>query len=271
MKLFATYLFVLMPWLVFGQLFPKVPDFKGNTKKIIERRYGKEVYSSKNDSGVFKPGAYSEWEYTYLFNEKSQLLKRTNTFQGKVMADFQYEHETIGNRMIMREITKDDLHGQQGDYIEYENFADQEGRIEKVNCWSFDAQTNLRKLFLVETNAKYNNNKLVSFIRENINENGEPDKGERIELIYDNAGRLIRIERSDNATNLKTILYYNYDKKGSVEWFAIDYMVGLRNNQNTRKQNIYFKYDNHGNWTKRYYLINKKKKGLESKRKIEYW
>jgi hypothetical protein len=269
MKIFAAYILMLLPWVAFGQLFPKVPDFKGNIKKVIEKRYGKEVNSLKRDSGIFKPGTYSGWEYTYLFDENSKLVKRTNRFQEKVMAEYQYKRETIGNRTIEKEIIKDNIQRQEGDYIEYENFTDLKGRVEKVNFWSFNAQENSRKLFLVEKNAQYDNDRLIEFTRYYIEINGDTASGEKINLFYDPSDRLIRIERKDNELNLKTILYYEYNDRGDANHFSIDYLVGLRNYENNQKQDIYFKCDRNGNWVKRYWIANKKKR-LEAKRKISY-
>ncbi|MDP3435187.1 MAG: hypothetical protein Q8T04_19785, partial [Bacteroidota bacterium] len=105
MKKIAAYLFLLLPYFVSGQLFPKLADFNGNIEKVIEKRYGKEVPSFKGDSGVFKPGKYSGWKYIYLFDENSKLAKRTSTFREKIQAENLYETNTISNKRIVREIT----------------------------------------------------------------------------------------------------------------------------------------------------------------------
>jgi hypothetical protein len=270
MKKIAACILIFMPCWVFGQLFPKVPDFKGNIERVTEKRYGRIESSSKGDSGVFKPGKYSGWDYVYQFDENSNLVKGTNLYQGKVIADYAYQRDTIGNRRIERETILQNSENEIGDYVEYENFINQEGKIEKVNVWSFEARKNTKELFLVEMNAVYEKDKLNSFIRHNVNENGEMDTGEKCSLFYDNFGRLMRIERKDIELNLKTIIYYFYNKNGFVYRYSIDYLVGLRNDQNTQKQDIYYKYDRHGNWVKRYYWISEKKKELKSKRNIKY-
>lgn len=266
---FAAYILILVPGLAFGQLFPKVIDFKGNIERVTEKRYGMEVHSAKGDSGVFKPGKYSGWKYTYLFDKNSTLAERSNEFQGKGNAVYLYWRDTIGNRIIIREIVRDSIQGNRGDYIEYENITDPVGRVEKANFWSYNIQKNLRELFLVDMNAEYDNDKLIVFTRYNVKENGEFDSGEKCNLFYDNSGRLIRIERYDLALNMKTIIYYSYNSKGFIDLYSIDFLVGLRNNQNTQKLDIYFKYDRHGNWVKRYYVIDGKRK-LEAKREIKY-
>lgn len=270
MKQFAIYFLLLLPGMAFGQLFPKVPEFKGDIEKVIEKKYGKIESTSKGDSGVFKPGKYAGWDYIYLFDANSKLVKRTNLSQGRIISDYMYQRDTINNRRIEREIILQNPEKEVGDYIEYENFINQKGKVEKVNVWSFEARKNTKQLFLVEMNAEYDKDKLISFTRHNVLENGDLDTGEKCSLFYDNFGRLMRIERKDIMLNLKTIIYYFYNNKGFVNRYSIDYLVGLRNDQNTQKQDVFYKYDRQGNWVKRYYWISEKKKELESKRNIKY-
>lgn len=269
MKKIAAYLFLLLPYFVSGQLFPKLADFNGNIEKVIESRYGKEVTLTKGDSGVFKPGKYSGWKYIYLFDENSKLAKRTSTFRKKIRAEYFYESNTIGNKKIVREITGENQSGQAVEYIEYENFTDSAGRIQRVEFWSYNQQKNVRELFLVEKEVEYTNDQLTSFTRYNIKENGDPGDGEKCDLFYDQTGKLIRIERKDIVTNFNTILYYQYNNRGFVSRFSIDYMVGLRNDQNKQRQENFFNYDRRGNWTKKYWIVDDKKL-LEARRKIRY-
>ena len=268
MKKFVVYVLLLMPVIGWGQLFPKLPDFKGNIRNITERRYGKEMQAFKKDSGVFRAKTFSGWEYTYQF-ENAKLIKRTNKMNGAVNADYLYQHEELGNRRIEREVIDDNVNGKKGDYIEYENFINAQGQVEKVNFWSFNAKDNSRELYLVEMNTQYDKGKLVAYTRQTIKGNGEMDSGEKCTLFYDSYGRLLRMERKDIATDLKTVLYYYYNKRGFVNRFCIDYMVGLRNNQNTKRQDIHYKYDLRGNWTRRYWMADNKKR-LEDRRKIKY-
>ena len=268
MNKFVVYILLLLPGYVFGQLFPRVPGFTGNIKKVTERRYGKEMNALKRDSGVFKPKTFSGWETIYQF-EDSKLVNRTSQLNGEVNAYYLYQREQVGNKRIEREIIQNNAKGQKGDYIEYENFINAEGKVEKVNFWSFDARNNARELFLVEMNAVYDKGQLMAYTRHSIKENGEMDSGEKCILFYDASDRLIRMERQDIATNFKTILYYYYNRRGFVNRFFIDYLVGLRNDQNTQKQDIYYKYDRRGNWIRRYWISDKKRR-LEDKRKIKY-
>lgn len=268
MKNFLT-LLLLVPLFAFGQLFPKVDEFKGNIRKVTERRYGKELNVYKKDSGVFRPKAFSGWEYTYEFDTRGNLLARTNKVNGVVDAAYRYEREESGNRRVEREIITDDRKNRKGDYTEYENFLNAKGQVEKVNYWSYSAPENKRELFLVEMNAQYDQDRLISYTRHTVTENGELDSGEKCSLFYNTAGKLIRMERQDVISGFKTILYYNYNRRGAVYHFSIDYLVGLRNDQNTQKQDVYYKYDRRGNWTHRYWVAEKKRR-LEDRRKIKY-
>ncbi|HET6557821.1 MAG TPA: hypothetical protein VFG54_10940 [Prolixibacteraceae bacterium] len=269
MKKTLLYLLMLLPAFAFGQLFPKVGDFRGRVSKITERRYGKELNTYKKDSGVFRPKEFSGWEYIYEFDENSRLVKRTNLINEVVDAAYTYEREESGDRQIEREIIHDNNNQRKGDYLEYENFLNAEGKVEKVNYWSYKARDNKRELFLVEKDARYEQGRLVSYTRHAVKEDGEMDTGELCSLVYDSFGRLILMERKDIITGFKTILYYHYNRRGMVSQFTIDYMVGLRNDQNTQKQDIYYKYDRRGNWTRRYWVSDKKRR-LEDKRKIKY-
>ena len=270
MKKFVTYILLLLPSLVFGQLFPKVPDFRGNIERVTEKRFGKEVDVSKRDSGVFRPGKFSGWKYTYLFDEHSELAERTNSFQGKVNAAYLYRREKKGTKFIERELVKDTIQGIGGDYIEYENITDSIGRVKNVNFWSFNSERNFRELFLVEMYPEYENGNLTSFTRYNIKENGDILSREKCNLFYDASGRLIRTERKYIELNLKTVIYYSYNSRGLIDHCTISYLVGLRNDQNKQNQDIFYKYDSRGNWVKRFYLIDGKRK-LEARRSIKYY
>jgi len=188
---------------------------------------------------------------------------------GTEIGTYRYEREEDANRRIEREIIEDDYKNRKGDYIEYENILNADGLVEKVNFWSYDARENLKELFLVEMNAEYEQGKLVSYTRHAVMEDEELESGERCSLFYDESGKLARMERQDIVSGYKTILYYNYNKRGLVNHFTIDYLIGLRKNQNKTKQDILYKYDRRGNWTKRYWMADQKMR-LGDKRKIKY-
>lgn len=269
MKLLFISILFLLPGFASAQLFPKTIDFHGNVSKVTEKRYGKELTPSKKDSGEFKPGKYSGWKYTYLFDENSKIVKQTNTFQDKIYSVYSYQRRKIGDRMIESEIVEKDKNTEEGNAIEYENFFDPQGRITKVNFWLVDTRKNIRELFLTEMNAEYKHGKLVSFTRHNVDETGNLDTGEKCELYYDSADRLIRIERKDIESDLKTVLDYSYNPKGFLDHYSVDFLVGIPVYGINPKQDIYYKCDRHGNWVKKYWLADKKKL-IEAKRTIKY-
>ena len=269
MKLAVISIFFLMPFITFGQLFPKLPEFRGNIEKVTEKRYGKELNQTKKDSAVFKPGKYSGWKYTYFFDENSKLKNRTNSFQNKVLTEYSYQRNKMDDRIIEREIIEKDNRGHAGDYVEYENFTDSEGQVTKVNFWAVDHQKNTRELFMVEMNAEYKLGKLISFTRHNVSETGNMDTGEKCELFYDSDGRIVRIERKDIESDLKTELSYSLNTNGFLDHYSIDFLVGLPVYGKNPKQDIYYKCDSHGNWVKKYWLADKKKL-IEAKRIIKY-
>jgi hypothetical protein len=269
MKLFAAYLFFLIPCFTLAQLFPKMADFKGHIEKITEKRYGKELNKAGKDSGVFKPKVFSGWKYIYQFDENSKLASRTDQYQGKIISEYRFERHTNGNQFTERQIIEKNPEGESGGYLEYENFLDSLGRIVKVNYWAYEPGKKLRELFLVEMNPEYKNNRLMAFTRYNIQANGEMDSGEKCSLFYDNEGRLIRLERKDIVSDFKTVIDYNYNEHGLIMRYAIDYLLGFREYEKNPKQDIFFKFDNNGNWTRKY-LVTDDKKRLESKRLISY-
>ena len=269
MKKFVAYLFILLPCLALGQLFPKVPDFKGNIKKVVEKRYGKELATFRKDSGVFKPGAFSGWKYIYLFDENLELAKRINTFQGKVRTEYTYQTETAGSRKIVREKTTDFDSGRKEYVIEYENFLDPEGRVVKVNFWSQLTPQGAKELFLFEVDALYDKAKLIEFTRHNIKTDGDTASGEKCNLFYDSDGRIARIERKDISSGFKTTIHYIYNNRGFVDRYSIDLLAEVQEYGREQIQEIWFKYDRRGNWTRMYWKSGKKNR-LEAKRTIRY-
>lgn len=252
-----------------GQLFPKVADFKGNIEKVVEIRYGREVSNPRLFSGIYHPKTYSGWKYTYLFDQNSKLQQKTNTFQGNVTADFTYQSKTNGNRVTVRETIADNFNGHEGDYTEVENLLDQQGRIEKVNFLAFNAKESKLGVYQTEQDAEYKDGKLIAFTRNQINANGEADSGETCNLYYNSSGKLIRSERKDQISGFKTVIEYFYNNKGLLSHYSVDFLMELQEIGKNQIQDIYFKYDKHGNWIRKYWKSDNKKR-LETKRKISY-
>ena len=270
MKIITLYFLIFIPCITFGQLFPVVPEFRGNIKKVIEKRYGQEFNPWRKDSASYKPGVYSGWKYTYLFDKNSALIRRINTFQGKVRTEYTYQTETVGNRKIVREKTTDFDSDRKEYVIEYENFLDQEGYVRKVNFWSGNTPESAKELFLFEVNALYDRAKLIEFTRHNIKIDGDTASGEKCNLFYDSDGRLAQIDRKDISSGFKTAIQYNYNQRGFVDHYSIDLLTQIQEYGREQIQEIYFKYDRRGNWTRMYWKSGKKNR-LEAKRKVSYY
>lgn len=269
MKNFLVYILLLLPFVTFGQLFPKVAEFKGNIEKVVEIRYGREVSNPRLFSGIYHPRTYSGWKYTYLFDQNSKLKQKTNTFQGKVTADYTYQSRTSRNTVTERETIADNFNGHEGDYTEVENLLDLQGRIEKVNFLAFNAIASRLGVYQTEQDAEYKEDKLIAFTRNQINANGEADSGETCNLYYNSAGKLIRSERKDQISGFKTVIEYFYNNKGLLIHYSVDFLMELQEIGKNQIQDIYYKYDRHGNWIRKYWESDNKKR-LETKRKISY-
>lgn len=269
MRKFLIYLIFLLPCFAYGQLFPDLPEMKGRVKKIVEKRYGKEVRNTRILDGIFRPKMYSGWKYIYQYDENSKLLKRTNTFQGKIVADYVYERKTIDNRTIVREKINSNDPGSAGDYIEYENFRDAGGKLVKVNLWAFNAAGNKWEIFQVEQNAEYSGDRLNSFTRYMTNGKGDFSSGEKCSFFYNTSGQLVQVERKDLASGFRTVIGYEYNKRGLIKNSSIDFLVEIQEYKKMQIQEISYQYDNQGNWVRKYWK-SKDKDLLEAKRKIKY-
>lgn len=266
---FVFAILLLEPIIGLGQLFPRVADFHGPIVQITEKRYGKEINVSGKDSGVFKPGKFSGWKFQYFFDGESNLTKRVNSFQKKILTEYTYQRLKTSDKLTKSEFIVVDVNNRIGKGVEYENFLDTQGRIRKVNFYAIDQQKKTRELFLVEQNAVYQLDKLISFTRHQVKEDGQIDVGETCELIYDKKNNLVRIIRKDIVSDLKTILNYSFNDKGFINHYSVDFMVGLPIYGKNPKQDIFYICDKRGNWVRKYYLAGKKKY-VEARRIIKY-
>jgi hypothetical protein len=269
MKILLKYLFVLLPVVSSGQLFPNITDFRGDVKRVIERRYGQEYNPWRKDSASYKPGVLSGWKYTYLFNENSVLIKRIATRNGKIQYSCSYLNENDGTRKITREITKDYISGRPEYSLEYENFIDQDGKPWKVNFREQVSPDNPNELFLIEMNVRYSSNLLTSFTRFNVLATGDTIPAEECLLTYDESDRISRIDRKDISSGFSSTIQYFYNANNQVSHYSIDLITEIQQYGKKQIQDIYFKYDSRGNWT-RMYRKSYKRVNLEAKRTIRY-
>ena len=270
MRNFLAYILLFLPVVTFGQLFPKVDDFKGNIENIVEKRYGREVNYLFFLKTKYRPASYSGWKYTYLFDEKSNLKKRTNTFRERLKADYVYQKDTIGNRVIEREIIADSITGHKGYYTEHEIFLDSKGHVEKVNFWFFNNKECKRELFQTDQNAQYKDDKLIAFTRNQISKEVDTFSSEICNLIYDSSGKLIRTERKDMTSGFKTVIQYSYNNVGLVSFYALNFLMELQQyGKKDQISYISYKYDKYGNWIRMFWKSGDEKE-MEARRVIKY-
>lgn len=269
MKLITIYFLILFPCFAFAQLFPKIDGFRGNIERVVEKRYGKEGRNPDIRKTKLNSGAYSGWKYTYWFDENSQLTKRTNTFKGEIKAEYHYQRDTTSHRWIEREMITATGNEQSGDYLEHENFRNSAGQVVKVNYWAFSAKERNRSLFLIEQDAKYQGNQLSSFTRTLLDDNGNVSGDEKCNLYYDEAGNLTRIERIDQESGFRTVINNQMESSGLVSHYSVDLMSEMKEYGKNQIQDIYYQYDNQGNWIRMYWKSGNKTY-LEAKRKITY-
>lgn len=270
MKKLLAYLLMLLPGLTFGQLFPKVPEFRGNLRQVNEKRYGREVAGLKKTDGKYRPKAFSGWILTYRFDQKSRLLSRTEAYNNKVQSKKIYTYQTDGSHFRVRETEKSSASGENGNFLETEEFLKPDGQVTEVNYLSFDAKAGKASLFMVENGAQYSGGKLTAFKRVQLSDNNDTTSVESCKLLYDNAGRLSEITRTDVSSGFNTIIRLHYNWRGLVDRYSVDLMAELQETGEKQLQDIYYRYDRRGNW-KRMYRGSGSKKQLEAKRKNKYW
>ena len=269
MKLIAIYFLIFLPGFAFAQLFPKIGEFRGNIEQVVEKRYGKEGRNPDFRKAKIRSSVFSGWKYTYLFDDNSQLIRRINTYKRDVKAEYHYQRDTVDDKWIEREIIVSTENEQSGDYIEHENFRNSAGQIVKVNYWAFNAKECIRNLFLIEQDADYKNNRLSSFTRNMVDENGNISGDEKCNLYYDEAGKLTRIERVDQKSGFRTVISNQIDGPNLVSHYSVDLMSEMQEYGKNQIQDIFYKFDNQGNWNRMYWKSGDKTY-LAAKRKITY-
>jgi YD repeat-containing protein len=270
MKKLAAYFLILLPGLAFAQLFPKVPGFTGNLRQITEKRYGREVPGLKKTDGKYHANAFSGWTLTYRFDKNSRLISRTEVNNGKIESKKQFTYKVDGPLKIIRQTETGIASKENGSFLETQQLLNSGGQISEVDYLSYDAKTGATSLYLVENKASYSNGKLMSFRRIQFDDRGDTTSVEACTLSYDEAGRLAAINRSDVNSGLNTMIHLHYNSRGRIDRYSVDLLAELRGIGNNQVQNIFYKYDRHGNW-KRMYRGAGRKKQLEAKRKNIYW
>lgn len=252
MKKILLYLLLLLPSLAFGQLFPDLPEIQGQVKMIVEKQMGKEIRKKKSTVSVWREKAPSGWKTIYLFDENSNLLKRTNTFRNKVTSSFSYKRDTANNRTTIRETPDGGSTGNSGGYIEYENFTDEKGQRIKTNFWTYNSTLKKWEIYQSEQNAVYQNGRLTSFTRYQVNDTGDFSGGEKFNIRYNGSGKIDHIERVDLSSGFRSEMTYIYNAAGSIEKSSIDFLTDIQEYKRTQLQEVQYQCDSNGNWTKKF-------------------
>lgn len=271
MKKIVLYLLLLLPFGALGQLFPEVPPRRGAVKQITEIELGKEVGTKKSKEPKFKSKVNSGWKYTYQYNQNATLAKKTIAFQGKINATYEYKYDTIDNRLVVRETyTATDTNGPGSSVTEFENFLDENKLLSKVNYWSFSSSDQKWQIFQAEQNARYENGQLVSFSRFQVDDKGDFSGSEDFAILHARSGEITQIERTSLVSGFRTLMKYQYNNRGSIEKSSTDFLADLQEYKKTQIQEVRYKCDRQGNWTKKY-LKSGDDWMLSSRRKIKYF
>lgn len=217
-------------------------------KNRWEKKSGKRNrpyrYGEKKRRRAGKPSIF--------FDENSNLLKRTNTFRNKVTSSFSYKRDTANNRTTIRETPDGGSTGNSGGYIEYENFTDEKGQRIKTNFWTYNSTLKKWEIYQSEQNAVYQNGRLTSFTRYQVNDTGDFSGGEKFNIRYNGSGKIDHIERVDLSSGFRSEMTYIYNAAGSIEKSSIDFLTDIQEYKRTQLQEVQYQCDSNGNWTKKF-------------------
>lgn len=292
MKTRILILILTFPTLILGQTLLNAPHFNGRIDNIIEKSYGRSVFILKKS--LYFPNIYSGWKSCYFFDKNSNLVRQVNKYKGEIRLDEKIERDTFEHKMVERKIQQGAVNGAKGNYIEQEYILDKEGKIKQINKWSFSAKDKTKEIFDIERNIQYQQKQILSSTSESINYQGDTVKHFSYKFQYDTLGRLILIERcgdirntqwekrdnlilgasvierQDTLSKLQQRNTLHYNSNGQTFYYKTEYVGELYENQPIKSLTTYFKYDENGNWIKRYIQFNHGKKRLEAKRVITY-
>jgi hypothetical protein len=277
-----------------GQLFPKPNNFKGDIREIKEIYYGKELHLFKDRWKLNLRHARSGKLILYHFNDDGMFVHRydkiLNSDQDKWSIDY------IGDCTIREDgrMRNSRTIKNGGDYIEEECSVDEYGRINRVNCWYYDASKESRKLLIVEKDVtRDSTGRLLSYKRYTYGFNKDESPGDYYRIHYDILGRVTQVVeqkkaqwkfpqyasedtglhfiRNDSLENASTTAQWNYtyNAKNLVSQFE---KIEHPNDPSYNSKSIrkLYSYDKRGNVNKEYIQHGESKKALVYKRKIYY-
>jgi hypothetical protein len=278
-----------------GQLFPKPNNFKGDIREIKEIYYGKDLHLLKDRWKIHLRHAPSGKRILYQFNDQGLLVHRQDKLLNMEQGNWSFEYmsdcniRSDGKKRTTRTIKND------GDFIEEECSVDDDGRINQIKCWYYDAGKDSKMLLIVEKDVmRDSNGNLLSYRRYTHGFNKDDSPGDYYRIYYDSLGRVIQVEeqkkarwafphyasetnglhfiRNDSLENATVAAHWNYtynDKNQVCQFEKIEYPndPSSKNSTSIRK---FYSYDKRGNVNKEYLQIGSNKKVLVYKRKIYY-
>lgn len=184
------------------QLFPDLPELKGNVASIVEMHFG----------GHEKSGS---WKYYYVFDEHNRKISQLNKLKGKKRGHYIYQYDTTNYRYFTREIFNHAKGQEKGSYHETEYILNSKGKITRCNTWFCNSPVYHRELAVVEKNIQYDNlGRMTTYHRNIFIGLNEEYMNQIYEFEYDSLSRLVRITEKD--IGITTQPYR--DEEDSLTW-----------------------------------------------------
>lgn len=267
-----------------AQLFPKLPELKGNISSIVETHH----------NGHEKSGS---WKYYYTYINNNRKTQQVNKFKGRVRANNSYAYDTSNFRLFEREIFNHKKGKKKGNYHEAEYILDSSGQITRCNIWFCNSNTLKRKLSVVEKNVKYDSlARMISFERNTFYKINEETSNQIYIFQYDSLSRLSIIEAKDLYTTyqpikdtedssmwrfkevkitepeLRALWKFEYNENNLLITYT--YQVHGRSQKlkafKKDEMKLFYDYDLNGNWITCFRQFGEHKKQLYIERNIRY-
>jgi len=249
-KIFATLFFVIFFYSLYAQydfdnghvdFYSKILEHKG-IKKITER-------------------TFTHWKAISYFDREGYVLHETNVFKKEMRSDYRFSYTVTDSLAEIRRVDRIDLNND-GDTLRIERYYyDSSNRCYQYRVYSSEQDTSR---YASRNNFVYEAGMLISYDKNILKYNEKKQKVSRLEVTgYTDS----------------TFYTYMYNQSGQLTDFIKEshdntiWYADAPSWSNTRNNKIHIRYsnfDNHGNWT-RSYFITEKRKIFYSKRKIKYW
>lgn len=290
---------MIVPLGVDAQLFPETEKLHGKISRIKEKHYGRTTY---HFLGIrifpyklgYRPNAFSGWKYAYYYDDQNKLIKELRTNRGKLALEYAFSEDTLSDTILRRETyLRCQNVEERGNYYEYEYVMRSGNLVQRVNCWSYKANSNKRELNIIESNTQYEKGLLCYYTREGVRNDGSIYHLQTYKIYYDSLNRVSLIEEwndgykfkemeaplsgitsemvVDSTMKVRSVWKFTYNLKGQLENRLFENV----NRPDTRfrdfnRDELYYVYDKQGNWIERYRKYDDGERRLETKRKIKY-